>query len=147
MAHGIEVIFPGGKRKVWRADEFHLEQQPSSWAGGKLGDTAWLVVGRTVAAPPNTSGPPQQPDVVARIPSWCWVHPITLDETSNAVQARLHIESGQWLDETKVEPEPKEPLPKSIDGPDKLPMAPKGATATVTPSGDDVPLEAVEKGA
>lgn len=147
MGKGVEVIVAPGKRYVWRADAFYIEQEPPSRPGERLGDNANLIVARLPQRGVYQAWSPDDEDthtapaedtkirpedvldhtVLARIPvgRFCFVHTIELDDESDVVLPRTHEDSGWWLPETKVQKDPKETLPTSVVGPDKLPMAPK----------------------
>jgi hypothetical protein len=140
---GVEVIFSNQNRRVWKANGFYLEQLPPSAPGGRLGDETQLVIARkpieeykpwdpddptTHEAPKNTRIRPEDvlsQVVLARIPTgrYCYVFPIELDE--DGTTPPRETEWGWTFDAAKAEPEPKEPLPHSEVGPDKLPMAPR----------------------
>ena len=122
---GIEVIFGNGVRKVWRANGFYLEQTNPGTPDGRVGSTSPLVVSRAVPRYPNSNSAETIEAPQARIPLWCFVGRIELDEDGKS-PARIHEDTGWELPEAEAEPELVEPLPVSdIDPRSKLPRAPR----------------------
>lgn len=123
----VEVILGPGKRKVYRADGFYLEQVDPGSPDGRRGSTSQLVICRLEYDDTSNSADVKT-TVIDRIPRWSWIHKHELPDGDTA-PARVHEETGWALPAVKIEPEPEAALPASELTRDGLPKAPKAAAA------------------